>query len=131
MVIISKTDWPGTKQELLDRIAAFAAACEAHKLTVGEPAPREIDLVETLYGSGAEFDVYTEPPPAPPPPPLTARQIVEKNILDIEIANPITHRGLREFVLAVASKFPEAAGLPGVQRVKVADDQIKLLRAQL
>jgi hypothetical protein len=62
MRIISTEDWPGTQQELVDRVNAFVAALEAHKLTVGIPAPREIDLVEQLAASGEEFEVYIAPP---------------------------------------------------------------------
>ncbi len=74
MLMISHEDWTGTKEELQARISAFAAAREAHKFTEGVPAPREIELVEKIFVSGADFEILKPPLPAPlpePPPPET------------------------------------------------------------
>nr|WP_314076319.1 hypothetical protein [uncultured Roseococcus sp.] len=65
--------------ELEARVAAFAAALEDHRLTVGVPAPIEHEVVEALARSGGEIEIE-EPPavnqPEPDPfPPLTARQL--------------------------------------------------------
>lgn len=60
----------------------------------------------------------------------TSKQAIAE-IKDIENSNPITHRALREFVLAVASQFPQAATLHGVIEVSTVDAQIVALRTQL
>jgi hypothetical protein len=66
--IVSKADWPGTKEELRQRVEAFVAALKAHSKTVGEPAPQEVWVVERLAKSGEEFDceVIAPPPEAKP-----------------------------------------------------------------
>lgn len=73
MRTIAVADWPGTKQELTARIAAFLAAKEAHKKTEDVPAPFEIQLVEELAASGEAFEIYKEPPPVVLPPPTPER----------------------------------------------------------
>lgn len=49
----------------------------------------------------------------------------------IESANPITHRALRELVLAIGAVYPAAQSAPFYQRAKAADDLIKAERAKL
>lgn len=48
MRVVKPHEWDGTKQALLNRVDAFKAAKEAHAMTVGEPAPLELPIVEEL-----------------------------------------------------------------------------------
>ncbi len=57
MRVILNTQFPGTTQELAARVAAFQAAVAAHAQTVGQPAPREDELVEELARTGEAFEV--------------------------------------------------------------------------
>jgi hypothetical protein len=65
---------------LADRVAAYAAALEAHRFSVGEPRPVEHPLVEGIVAAGGMEAVEIIPtppipepeaPPPPPPPPPT------------------------------------------------------------
>lgn len=57
MIKISNTVFKGTAQELQDRVTAFRAAVDAHKMTEGVPAPREDDLIERLVQAKDEFEL--------------------------------------------------------------------------
>ena len=54
------------------RIVAFRDALEAHKTTIGQPAPVEAEFIERLAREGVEADAITVPLPPPPPPPPPA-----------------------------------------------------------
>ena len=55
-VFIHHGEWRGTKDEFAARVAALRQAKEAHKLTVGVPAPRdESNLVERVVQTGADY----------------------------------------------------------------------------
>jgi hypothetical protein len=63
--------------DLTDRVAAYAAALEAHRFSIGEPRPVEHPLVEAIIAAGGMEGVEiaaAPPPPEPeaplPPPPL-------------------------------------------------------------
>ncbi|MCA3325245.1 MAG: hypothetical protein INF75_15350 [Roseomonas sp.] len=63
--------------DLTDRVAAYAAALEAHRFSIGEPRPVEHPLVEAIVAAGGmeAVEIAAAPPPpepeAPlPPPPL-------------------------------------------------------------
>ena len=84
---------------LADRVAAYAAALEAHRFSVGEPRPVEHPLVEAIVAAGGMegveiipdppkpepipvvevITVPEEPPPPPAPPPgeITKLRLVE------------------------------------------------------
>jgi hypothetical protein len=84
---------------LTDRVAAYAAALEAHRFSVGEPRPVEHPLVEAIVAAGGMegveiipnppkpepvpmvevITVPEEPPPPPAPPPgeITKLRLVE------------------------------------------------------
>ena len=84
---------------LTDRVAAYAAAIEAHRFSVGEPRPVEHPLVEAIVAAGGMegvqiipdppkpepvpvVEVITvpedpPPPPAPPPGEITKLRLVE------------------------------------------------------
>ncbi|MCA3361262.1 MAG: hypothetical protein INF74_04860 [Roseomonas sp.] len=61
--------------DLTDRVAAYAAALEAHRFSIGEPRPVEHPLVEAIVAAGGMDAVEIVPTPpipepeAPPPPP--------------------------------------------------------------
>ncbi|MCA3389801.1 MAG: hypothetical protein INF65_14330 [Roseomonas sp.] len=84
---------------LADRVAAYAAALEAHRFSIGEPRPVEHPLVEAIVAAGGMegveiipdppkpepvpvvevITVPEEPPPPPAPPPgeITKLRLVE------------------------------------------------------
>ena len=74
---------------LADRVAAYVAALEAHRFSVGEPRPVEHPLVETIVAAGGMEAVeilsappipepeLLPPPPAPPPGEITKLRLVE------------------------------------------------------
>jgi hypothetical protein len=76
--------------DLTDRVAAYAAALEAHRFSVGEPRPVEHPLVEAIVAAGGmdaveivptppipEPEAPPPPPPAPPPGEITKLRLVE------------------------------------------------------
>jgi hypothetical protein len=69
--------------DLDEAIAAYQAAKEAHKLTIGVPAPTAHPLVEAIVNNcGGQYEVYEPPkPPAKtppePPPELTKEELFE------------------------------------------------------
>jgi len=65
----------GTTEQLIARVEAFRAARAAHASTVGAPAPREEDFVESLCDSGEPYEVAPEPVVVPPPPPPTQAEL--------------------------------------------------------
>lgn len=93
-------------------------------------------FVQAPHGSGwsPAWQAYQDwiasgnaPQPADMP---SHNDAIDTQIVAIEEANPITHRALREFVLAVASQFPGASNLPGVQKVAAVDAEIAVLRGE-
>ncbi|MFN7308830.1 MAG: hypothetical protein ACK5TQ_19955, partial [Acetobacteraceae bacterium] len=60
---------------LADRVAAYVAALEAHRFSIGEPRPVEHPLVEAIVAAGGmdAGEIVPTPsipePAAPPPPP--------------------------------------------------------------
>lgn len=67
-------------------------------------------------------------PVALDPDPLMRPQI---KILQLEERNPITHRELRELILALGELYPAAKTTPFYVRAKATDDAIKIERAKL
>jgi hypothetical protein len=85
--------------DLTDRVAAYVAALEAHRFSIGEPRPVEHPLVEAIVAAGGMdgveiipdppkpepvpvvevITVPEEPPPPPAPPPgeITKLRLVE------------------------------------------------------
>lgn len=58
-------------------------------------------------------------------------EAVKAEIQNAEFNNPITHRALREMILAVGDAFPEAKVSQFYMKAKAVDDEIVQLRAQL
>ena len=65
---ISKAFYDGLSFNLDAALADYTAAMEAHKLTVGVPAPHADPVVEAVFRAGGY--VIVEPPEAPPANPL-------------------------------------------------------------
>jgi hypothetical protein len=57
----------GGEAALQARVAAFGAALVAHRATVGQPAPIEDPLVESLARDGGQFTVSDDGPPEAAP----------------------------------------------------------------
>ena len=61
MIIIEEWDWSGTRTALESANAEHRAALEAHKTTVGQPAPlAPSPLIEDLVASGEDFKLASE-----------------------------------------------------------------------
>lgn len=62
------------------KLAAYLAELEAHKLTVGVPAPfPEYEIMRTIADQGGELEVYEDPPAEPPTPEqLEAAELLRK-----------------------------------------------------
>lgn len=61
-----------------------------------------------------------------------AEQTAPLRVIDnIERGNPITHRALRELILAIGEVYPAAKTTPFYTRAKAADDAIRAERAKL
>jgi hypothetical protein len=88
---ITRAAYDGFVGTLEQRVADFVTALEAHRTSVGEPAPVEAPLVEAIARAGG-MEVVTiidqppqpEPPPAPDPgpapPPLIPKLLVVERI---------------------------------------------------
>lgn len=76
-------------------------------------APPALQPGEYVRWNGVMWSVIAAPPPPvvvvpePPPPPTVLQQIVA-----LEVANPITHRTLREVILAMGLVVQQVTGKP-------------------
>lgn len=66
---IARAVYDGFAGTLEQRVADFAVALEAHRTSVGLPAPVEAPLVEAIARAGGMAEVTIVDPPAPPTPP--------------------------------------------------------------
>lgn len=69
-----QVDWEtasrfGGAAAIAARVAAFQAALDAHRQTVGEPRPVEHALIERIVAVGGQFTVAPAPEVKEPPPP--------------------------------------------------------------
>ena len=64
---------------LTDRVAAYAAAIEAHRFSVGEPRPVEHPLVEAIVAAGGMegVEIIPDPPKPEPIPVVEVRTVAE------------------------------------------------------
>jgi hypothetical protein len=69
MRLIARSLFNGTTEQLIARVEAFRAARVAHASTIGQPAPREEDFIESLCDSAEPYEVEPEPVVVPPPTP--------------------------------------------------------------
>lgn len=63
------------------------------------------------------------------PPPV--QEVAARTIVAIEIANPITHRALRELILSIGEAFPAAKDTVFYQRVLQVELAIRAERSKL
>ena len=70
---IARAVYDGFAGTLEQRVADFAVALEAHRTSVGLPAPVEAPLVEAIARAGGMAEVTIVDPPAPPTPSTTSR----------------------------------------------------------
>jgi hypothetical protein len=69
MVYIEVGALPCTEEELRAAVLAYVAAVEAHKTSVGQPAPwPQYDIVLEIVARGGDFVVVHPQPDAPPRP---------------------------------------------------------------
>lgn len=119
---------PCPEVEFRAKLAAYINAREAHKETEGEPAPiPEFEILRTIADSGMILEVFDGDEPLPDnntPAPVRA-------ILALERANPITHRGQREFYLGFGEAFPQFKETHLYKESKRVDDLIRAERAKL
>lgn len=65
MIVIPKTLWTGTREDLEIEIAEYVRAMDEHRKTVGQPAPlAAAEWIEKLARSGAEWSLEPDPIPA-------------------------------------------------------------------
>lgn len=62
---------------------------------------------------------------------MPAAEAARRTIGSIEHDNPITHRALRELILALGELYPAAKATPFYWKAKLADDAIRAERAKL
>ena len=94
--------------DLTDRVAAYAAALEAHRFSIGEPRPVEHPLVEAIVAAGGMEGV--EIAAAPPPPEPEAPLLPPPLALPTPPPGEITKLRLVE-ALGAAGKLREAMAL--------------------
>ena len=58
----------------------------------------------------------------------SAAEIKLQEIVAIEQANPITHRALRELILAIGSVYPQAQGAVFYQKALAADTAVQVIK---
>jgi hypothetical protein len=64
--LVRRTEWTGTRKELVTAVDAFAAEIEAHKMTEGIPAPLPINpIFREILAAGSQFDLEAEIDPVP------------------------------------------------------------------
>ena len=130
---------PCPKDEFLSKLSAYTAEREAHKLTVGVPAPfPEYEILRVLYEHGGDVEVYSDPEPEPLPvdPPREPTALEKITSLERTEGQGVYVRGVREFMLGMAQVIaaqggPDILQTPGMQNVKRLDDKIKALRSQI
>lgn len=86
MKTISRKQFDGSTEQLAARVQAFKDALAAHALTVGVPAPREEDWIETLAKSGEQFEVEPLPAEPAPVPEPTLEQRKARAMIDVNRA---------------------------------------------
>ncbi|ONG56962.1 hypothetical protein BKE38_05045 [Pseudoroseomonas deserti] len=107
--------------ELAARVAAFAAALDAHKQTVNVPRPVENGLVEQIVAAGGMSKVTLLPPPGPvaqpAPPGVTYKADIWRRTTDAEadvldaVIDQVSAR-LRRYYEGAAYLDPRDADFP-------------------
>lgn len=110
MRIVAAEEWPGTKDELVAKIAEFSEAKEAHKQTIGVPAPLpEAPIIEELYVAPDDFTLAKDLPvdviPEGPNVPNLAldRQLAISHVMDKLILAAAAEKNAPDFVTRAAT----------------------------
>lgn len=124
----------------LDPVAGVPAAVNEANATLVPPPNYDPSTHRARYVAGAWLlERQPEPePPVPPeePTPPDPRGAVLAEIVALEASNPITHRALRETILAVGQIAAQLTGHPmesnpAISRILELEAQIDALRDQL
>ena len=83
---IARAGYDGFAGTLEQRVTDFIAALEAHRTSVGIPAPVEAPLIEAIARAGgmAEVTIIDPPPPAPRPEPAIPLPVLVSKLLVVE-----------------------------------------------
>lgn len=83
---IARAGYDGFAGTLEQRVSDFMAALEAHRSSVGIPAPVEAPLIEAIARAGgmAEVTIVDPPPPAPLPEPALPPPVLVSKLLLVE-----------------------------------------------
>jgi len=83
---IARASHDGFAGTLEQRVTDFIAALEAHRTSVGIPAPVEAPLVEAIARAGGmtEVTIVDPPPPPPPPEPAVPPPVLVSKLLVVE-----------------------------------------------
>ncbi len=83
---IARAGYDGFAGTLEQRVTDFIAALEAHRTSVGIPAPVEAPLIEAIARAGgmAEVTIINPPPPAPRPEPAIPLPVLVSKLLLVE-----------------------------------------------
>jgi hypothetical protein len=105
MLTLKKSTLPATEAELREALAEHVAASEAHRFTVGVPAPwPRFDVVREIIADGGEFNVEDDLPPPP-----TERELALRALAEHNAAKDAAERAARaDLALACAALAPDA-----------------------
>lgn len=83
---IARAGYDGFAGTLEQRVNDFIAALEAHRTSLGVPAPAEAPLIEAIARAGgmAEVTIIDPPPPPPPPEPTLPPPVLLSKLLLVE-----------------------------------------------
>lgn len=83
---IARAGYDGFAGTLEQRVTDFIAALEAHRTSVGVPAPVEAPLIEALARAGgmAEVTIVDPLPPPPPPEPAIPLPVLVSKLVVVE-----------------------------------------------
>lgn len=108
MIKISKGEWQGTKAELDAAVVAHRAAVEAHKNTVGQPAPLPAsEAVERIVRRG-EVYTFEEEVTLPPTATLDEARAEKRKMLAVA-SKQASEAGIASSVLGLPHTYPTTA----------------------
>jgi hypothetical protein len=110
MRVVADAEWAGTKEELLAKVQQFARQRDAHRLTVGQPAPfPEAPIIEELWKTGATPVLQKELPSDIPAGPAESAAVERARavayVLDQAIAAAAKAGDAPDYVLAEAARI--------------------------
>lgn len=105
MTQVAKGEWQGTKAELDAAVAAYRAAREAHKDTVGQPAPLPAsEAVDRIVRSGEAY-TFEEEATLPPTATLVEAKGEKRKLLAVASQRAI-EAGITSTVLGAPHSYP-------------------------